>query len=313
MKEALRQSGMTGAQQALSEYLAFLAVEKGSAKLTIEAYHRDLTRYLEYLAQAGIRHIDAVRYEDVVEYLGWLKDEAYAPASIERRIASVKGFHRFMVREGISHHDPTATIQTPKTQRILPHTLNLVQVTALLDQVFPSTPVGSRDKALLEVLYGCGLRVSEAAGLDLSRVLFDEGYLRVLGKGDKERIVPLAGSAEAALRTYLQTARSSLHPKGTIAPVDGSAVFLSVRGRRLTRDGIFKIVVFWGEQVGIRNLHPHALRHSFATHLLEGGADLRTIQEMLGHADITTTQIYTHVSRAHLREEYLSTHPRAHL
>ncbi|MCL2756846.1 MAG: site-specific tyrosine recombinase XerD [Coriobacteriia bacterium] len=304
---------LDGGKQALSEYLAYLVVEKGSAKLTLEAYSRDLTRYLAKVSATGVAHIDAIRYEDIVSYLGFLRDEGYAPASIERRVASIKGFHRFTVREGICPHDPTATIQAPKTPRFLPDTLNIAQVSSLLDQVFPATPAGLRDKALLEVLYGCGLRVSEAAGLDLSRVLFDEGYVRVTGKGDKERIVPLAGTAEAALKTYLATARFELHPKKTLAPVDGSAVFLSTRGRRLTRDAIFKIVVSCGAQVGIDDIHPHTLRHSFATHLLEGGADLRTIQEMLGHADIATTQIYTHVSRAHLREEYLSTHPRAKL
>jgi len=262
---------MNDGQQALSEYLMFLAVEKGSAAPTIEAYRRDLISYLEKLSETGIEYVDKIRYEDIVSYLGLLKDEGYAPASIERRIASIKGFHRFMVREGLCKRDPTATIQAPKIPRILPDTLSIAQVTSLLDQVFPATPAGLRDKAMLEVLYGCGLRASEVAGLDLSRVLFDEGYLRVSGKGDKERIVPLAGSAERALRVYLKTARAELHPKKTIAPVDGSAVFISVRGRRLTRDAVFKTVVHYGELVGIRDLHPHALRHSFATHLLEAG------------------------------------------
>ena len=298
-------------QQALEDYLVYLAVEKGSATLTMEAYRRDLTRYLGNLQDGGIQSLDAISYDDVVLYLGVLKNLSLAPASIERSIASIKGFHRFAVREGFSAHDPTATIRTPKTPKALPDTLSISQVSTLLDQAFPPTAAGQRDKALLETLYGCGLRVSEAACLDLSMLLFDEGYLRVTGKGSKERIVPLAGTAAEALRLYLQTARNHLHPKGRLTPADGSAVFLSVRGHRLTRDAIFKIVARSGEMVGIRDLHPHALRHSFATHLLEGGADLRAIQEMLGHSDIGTTQIYTHVSRAHLREEYLSTHPRA--
>ena len=300
-------------EQVLKEYLVYLAVEKGSAKLTMEAYSRDLKRYLEYLREFGIQRLDAMTHDDVTDYLGRLQDEGYAASSIERTIASIKGYHRFAVREGLCAQDPTSTVSTPKTARKLPDTLSIAQVLALLDQAFPATPAGARDKALLEILYGCGLRASEVVNLDLSMVLFNEGYIRVVGKGSKERIVPLAGSAASALKTYLQTARAHLHPKNRLAPAEGSAIFISVRGRRLTRDSIFKIVESYGEKIGLRNLHPHVLRHSFATHLLEGGADLRTIQEMLGHADIGTTQIYTHVSLSHLREEYLSTHPRASL
>ncbi|MDR2714208.1 MAG: tyrosine recombinase XerD [Coriobacteriales bacterium] len=313
MPRAKQTLTMAGAEQALKDYLVYLSVEKGSADLTKQAYRRDLARYLDWQSSSGIKHISAIQHQDIIDYLSCLRELGFAPASIERLIASIKGFHRFMVREGYVADDPTATIRTPKTTRKLPDTLSIAQIASILDQAFDPTPAGARDKALLEVLYGCGLRVSEAAGLDLSRVLFEEGYLRVLGKGSKERIVPLAGSAETALKSYLFAERAKLHPKNVLAPADGSAVFLSVRGRRLTRDAIFKIVVRAGERVDIANLHPHSLRHSFATHLLEGGADLRTIQEMLGHADISTTQIYTHVSRTHLREEYLSTHPRASL
>jgi integrase/recombinase XerD len=243
--------------------------------------------------------------------LGALHDPGYAPASLERTIASIKGFHKFALREGLSTTDPTATVRTPKTVKGLPDVLSIANIASLLDQSFDATPAGIRNKALLESLYGCGLRASEVVDLDIAMIRFDEGYLRVRGKGSKERIVPLAGTAEDALRHYLATARMQLHPKHMSAPAEGSAVFLSVRGRRLTRDAVFKIVARAGEMVGIRGLHPHTLRHSFATHLLEGGADLRTIQEMLGHASIVTTQIYTHVNKTHLREEYLSTHPRA--
>jgi len=303
----------TEIKQAFDEYLVYLAIEKGSASLTLDAYRRDLTNYLQALNDAGIKTMDAITSESIVNFLGTLGDKGLASTSIKRSIASIKSFHRFAVSENLSSFDPTAIITTPKTPRTLPDTLSITQITTLLDQTFPPTPVGARDKALLEILYGCGLRVSEAVDLDLSMVLFNEGYLRIIGKGSKERIVPLAGSAERALKQYLQSARPRLHPKKTLMPAEGSAVFLSVRGHRLTRDAVFKIVLKNGEQVGILNLHPHSLRHSFATHLLEGGADLRTIQEMLGHADISTTQIYTHVSRSHLREEYLSTHPRASL
>jgi len=299
------------AKQAFEEYLVYLAIEKGSASLTIDAYQRDLTHYLQFLQDAGIEALDAISRENIIDYLGTLRDKGLAPTSIKRSVAAIKGFHRFAFSESLSSQNPAANVTAPKTPRTLPDTLSIAQITALLEQAFPPSPVGVRDKALLETLYGCGLRVSEVVDLDLSSVLFNEGYLRIVGKGNKERIVPLAGSAETALRQYLQFARSRLHPKKVLMPPEGSAVFLSVRGHRLTRDAVFKIVVKHGELVGIRDLHPHSLRHSFATHLLEGGADLRTIQEMLGHADIGTTQIYTHVSRSHLREEYLSTHPRA--
>ena len=177
--------------------------------------------------------------------------------------------------------------------------------------MFPSNAIGQRDKAILETLYGCGLRVSELVGLDLSALMLSDGYLRVTGKGARERIVPLAGKAEEALRAYLGQARGQLHPKRVSAVADGSAVFLNSRGRRLSRQAVHKLVARYGALVGVDNLHPHTLRHSYATHMLEGGADLRAIQELLGHSDIITTQIYTHVSRSHLREEYLSTHPRA--
>jgi integrase/recombinase XerD len=236
-----------------------------------------------------------------------------APASLKRLVSSLKTFHRFCVREGLAASDPTATLKLPRIPATLPQTLSIKEAMSLLDQSFPPTPAGARDKALLEVFYGCGLRVSEAVGLDQTAVLFEEGFLRVTGKGSKERAVPLGGEALFALRDYLTTARELLHPKRVSAPPDGRAVFLNARGRRITRQGIFGIVERYGAQVGIEGLHPHTLRHSFATHLLEGGADLRTIQELLGHADIATTQIYTHVDRTHLKEEYLSCHPRAHL
>ena len=302
---------MTECELALREYMAFLAVEKGSAELTIDAYGRDLKRYLDYMRASGITTMDGLSYEGIVEYLNALYETGFAPASLERTIASIKGFHRFAMREGLSAMDPTATIRTPKTPKGLPDVLSIAQVSSVLDQAFEATPAGMRNKALLEILYGCGLRASEVTGLDLAMLRVDEGFLRVRGKGSKERLVPIAGTAADALKRYLFEARYQLHPKSTVAPPEGSAVFLSVRGRRLTRDAVFKIVAGAGEAVGIRSLHPHTLRHSFATHLLEGGADLRTIQEMLGHASIVTTQIYTHVNKTHLREEYLSTHPRA--
>jgi integrase/recombinase XerD len=299
----------------LDEFLSYLAVEKGASPLTVEAYGRDLRRYLSWLAERGIDHINDINRALITDYLAELQisDPLPAPASVKRFVSSLRTFHRFCVREGLATGDPTATLRAPRTPSTLPQTLSAKQVTDLLDQRFSDTPAGTRDRALLEVFYGCGLRVSEAVGLDRTAVLFEDGFLRVTGKGNKERVVPIDGTALRALAAYLATARDLLHPRRMSAPPDGIAVFLNTRGRRITRQGIFGIVAHYGALVGIESLHPHTLRHSFATHLLEGGADLRTIQELLGHADIATTQIYTHVDRTHIRAEYLAAHPRARM
>jgi integrase/recombinase XerD len=303
------------ALRALDEFLSYLVVERGVSPLTVAAYGHDLGRYLRRFAEQGTDEVGRIGREGITAYLMEVQaqDPAPAPASLKRLVSSLKSFHRFCVREGIAPGDPTATLRLPRVPAALPDVLGIEQVTALLDQGFPPTPVGTRDKAVLEVLYGCGLRASELVGLDRTAVLLDEGCLRVVGKGNRERIAPLDGTARTALEAYLGTARALLHPRRTAAPVDGIAVFLSTRGRRITRQAVFGIVRQYGALVGIDGLHPHTLRHSFATHLLEGGADLRAIQEMLGHVDIATTQIYTHVDRTHLKAEYLSTHPRARL
>ncbi|MDR1082366.1 MAG: site-specific tyrosine recombinase XerD [Coriobacteriales bacterium] len=300
---------------ALNEFLSYLAVEKGSSKLTIEAYGRDLKRYLMWLDEQGVIEPDDIKREMITGYLVEIQshDPAPAPSSRQRLVSALRSFHRFCVREDLTSANPTATLRLPKTPVTLPSVLSVEQITRLLDQNFPSTPAGLRDKAMLEVLYGCGLRVSELSGLNQTAILFDEGYLRVIGKGNKERVVPLSGEALHSLEAYLEAGRASLRPKRLSSPPDGRAVFLNTRGTRITRQGIFGIVERYGVLVDIEGLHPHTLRHSFATHLLEGGADLRTIQEMLGHVDIATTQIYTHVDRTYLREEYLHSHPRATL
>jgi integrase/recombinase XerD len=301
--------------KALDEFLSYLTVERGTSKLTIEAYERDLRRYLKWLDEQGFGVVDTIERQQITDYLAELRkrEQPPAPASIKRLVSSLKSFHRFCVREGLAAADPTATLRLPRVPVTLPGALSIAQIDRLLDQSFPATPAGVRDTAILEVFYGCGLRVSEVVGLDRRAVLFEEGYLRVIGKGNRERVVPLSGAASRALRRYLETARDLLRPQRVNTPPEGNAVFLNRRGRRMTRQGIFNIVSYHGTRAGIDGLHPHTLRHSFATHLLEGGADLRVIQELLGHADIATTQIYTHVDRSHLREEYLSTHPRAKL
>ena len=292
--------------QAREEYLNYLAVEKGSSKNTIDAYGRDLLRYADYLAGAGICEPDDVTRALVEEYLGVLTDVGLAPTSVERSLSAIKGFHRFMAVEQIAGSCPTSAIPLPKRPARLPDVISQEAAARLLDQHFPQTPAGLRDHAMLEVLYGCGLRASELIGLDKRDFSPEQEVIRVFGKGSKERIVPILGSAKAALVTYLEQGRDELVGRRPTA-----AVFLNVRGGRISRQSAHAIVERYGRLAGIEGLHPHTLRHSFATHLLEGGADLRVVQELLGHASIATTQLYTHVDTSHIRRVYLAAHPRA--
>lgn len=294
--------------RALKEYLNYLSVERGSSPNTQAAYGRDLTRYIDWLAGEKIVEPADVTHQDIERHIAALGELGLAPASLERAVSAIKGFHRFMVVEGICEELPTAELVLPKKPSRLPDVLSREQAAALLDQPFAKTPCGLRDRAILEVLYGCGLRASELSGLDRRAVLLQEEVLRVFGKGSKERLVPILGTAADALADYLDHGRDAL-----VGRMPTPAVFLNVHGGRLSRQSVHTICEKYGRLVGICGLHPHTLRHSFATHLLEGGADLRAVQELLGHADISTTQIYTHVDLTHIRKTYLATHPRAHL
>jgi integrase/recombinase XerD len=296
----------------VAEYLGHLAVERGASPRTISAYRHDLTEYASFLARRGVTHVGDASREDVTAYIVWLRERGLAPATVERRVAAVKGLHKFLVREGVTDNHPTSRLPLPIVPERLPDVVSVDGVERLLAQPFPDTPAGLRDRTILEVLYGCGLRVSELTGLDLTDVDLAEGFLRVVGKGNKERVVPIGRVAENAIAAYLSSARPHLRGKASCRATDVSAVFLNQRGGRISRQSVFALVRRYGCRVGLE-LHPHTLRHSFATHLLEGGADLRALQEMLGHADISTTQVYTHVDRRHVREEYLTTHPRARL
>lgn len=291
---------------ALREFLGYLAVERGSSPNTIEAYTRDLTRYVRYLSDEGVTSPDAVERRHVEAFLEELSEAGLAASSVERSLSAIKSFHRFMVAEQITENHPTAQLPLPKIPKRLPDVLTIDQAQALLDQPFPQTPAGQRDRTMLEVLYGCGLRVSELCGLDVRDVFLGEELVRVMGKGSKERIVPLMGTANEAVDEYLRKWRPRLAGASRSA-----AVFLSVRGRRVSRQTVHTEVARYGRLVGLEGLHPHTLRHSFATHLLEGGADLRIVQELLGHSSISTTQIYSHVDRTHVRWDYLTSHPRA--
>lgn len=291
-----------------AEYIAYLRVEKGSSPRTVSAYEADLERYRDFLASQEIFKLSEVTRELIVAYESHLFNEQFAATTVSRRVSVVKGFHRFCVAEGYTQHNPAGSLSLPKTPRRLPDVLSIKQVADMLDSMPVATAAERRDRAILEVLYGCGLRVSELCGLDLGDIRLSEEYVRVVGKGDKQRISPISGAAAQALSAYLDSARPML-VKPYSKPTD--AVFLNARGGRLTRQSVFRIVSRAGLSIGVENLHPHTLRHSFATHMLEGGADLRVIQDILGHSDISTTQIYTHVDRTLIREEYMQAHPRA--
>jgi integrase/recombinase XerD len=303
---------MDGLEQAIREFLVHLSIERGSSINTLDAYSRDLERYLGFLTDRGVTRADDVSRADVTAYVASLRGSGLSAATVQRKVSSLKSFHRFLVRDGVTENHPTADLPLPKKPERLPDVLSIEQVDKMLSQPFPESPAGHRDRAILETLYGCGLRASELTALDALDADLERGFLKVLGKGDKERLVPVAGAAARAIEEYLAHGRPYLRTKSSRTSRDPNALFKSVRGHRLTRKTVYELVRRYGGRVGL-DVHPHTLRHSFATHLLQGGADLRALQEMLGHADISTTQVYTHVDRRHLLEEYLSTHPRAHL
>ena len=296
----------------IDEFLGQLALERGASPNTLAAYRRDLAGYAAFMAERSITRPDGVSREDVAAWVAALQRSGLAPATVERRLAAAKSFHRFLVTESLATRQPTADLPLPSVPERLPDVVSIAEMDRLLSRPFSETPAGLRDKAILETLYGCGLRVSELVGLDVADVERSSRLVRVVGKGDKERVVPVGEAALRAIEEYLRGGRPFLRAAHGRTRPDASALFLSTRGTRLTRQTVHRLVRRYGELSGLE-LHPHTLRHSFATHLLEGGADLRVLQELLGHADITTTQVYTHVDRAHVVAEYLSTHPRARL
>ena len=301
--------------QAVSDYLDYLAVERGAAANTVAAYARDLDRYADDLAEHSITDLSQVDRTAIEDHVARLREGGAAPSSVKRAVSAIRSFHKFAASDHLSSTLPTSDVLSPQVPAYLPQVLSIEQVEALLDQPFSPDATGQRDRALLEVLYGCGLRVSELCGLNLDAVYPAEELVRVVGKGSKERLVPLLGTAKDTLVTYIQEGRQELvHPlsaSGRVAYSQG-AVFLSQRGSRLSRQWVHHLVERYGAYVGIQGLHPHTLRHSLATHLLQGGADLRVVQEILGHADVATTQLYTHVDQTHIQGVYYAAHPRAH-
>jgi integrase/recombinase XerD len=287
-------------------FLSYAMAEAGLAPNSVEAYYRDLREFAGFVARRGVRSPREVTRAGVSVYLLDLRKRGLSVSTVKRRTAAIRSFYRFLQREELIDHDPTLDLQPPRPVHRLPRVLSEEEVVRLLAMPEVATPLGSRDRALLELMYASGLRVSEGTGLDLGDVDLSEEIVRVTGKGSKQRIVPVGSQAIIALRAYLRSARPLLARART-----SQALFVNRRGGRLTRQGCWKLLRGYARRAGItRALTPHVLRHSFATHLLERGADLRAVQEMLGHASIGTTQLYTHVSRRRMKEIYAGAHPR---
>lgn len=296
---------------AFDRYLDHLRAERGLAPNTVAAYRRDLAVYGEYLAEVGIADVVEVETADLEAFVGWLRRRVaatgrpYSASSVARMVVAVRGFHRFLAVEGTTTGDAAAALGTPRVRRALPKALSVEDVGRLLDAPVGDGVLVRRDRAMLELLYGAGIRISELTGLDVDDLDPVERLVLVRGKGDRERLVPYGEVAAVELASWTVQARPSLAPRSP-------ALFVNARGGRLTRQGVWKLLRAHAERVGLgARVSPHTLRHSFATHLLDGGADVRAVQELLGHASVTTTQVYTLVSRSALREVYERAHPRA--
>jgi integrase/recombinase XerD len=297
---------------AAEEFLVWLASERGRARNTIDAYRRDLVAYQRWLTERGLT-MTTVATGDLVDYVAEQRASDAATTSVARRLAAIRMLHRYLATEQVRPDDPTSRLDGVRVPSGIPKPLSEAQVTSLLDAVVGNGPLERRDRALLELLYATGARISEVVGLSVGDIDFDESLVRLFGKGSKERIVPYGSTAAAALDDWFSpSGRAQLVPDRWKRRDDAEAVFLNQRGGRLSRQGAWLVIHKYGDRAGIRDhLSPHVLRHSCATHLLDHGADLRIVQEMLGHASISTTQVYTRVSQERLWEVYKSAHPRA--
>lgn len=291
----------------VDEYLRFLTVEKGASLNTLEAYSRDLQRYVHFMLGAGIRDVAGITPDHIISFLWELRKSGLKASSVNRTLAALRGFHKYLVREGRMTENPVANIELAKTWMRLPDTLSREEMERLLEQPSCDNPQGLRDRAMMELMYATGIRVSEAVSLTINDINWQVGYLVTMGKGRKERIIPIGRVALRILNQYVETARPRLLRQGT----GGVVLFPGRTGQGFTRQGFWKTIRKYAIKAGIRKkVYPHTFRHSFATHLLEGGADLRSVQVLLGHADISTTQIYTHVTGARLKEIHRKYHPR---
>ncbi|MDD4237811.1 MAG: site-specific tyrosine recombinase XerD [Desulfotomaculaceae bacterium] len=291
----------------LEEFIYHLSVERGLAANTLASYSTDLKGYIAYCRQYGLITMEQAGKDAIMSHLFQLQLKGRSPATISRHLAAIKSYYRFALNEGVVSKDPAQDLESPKPAQRLPRVLTIEEVDLLLSQPLIGEPAGLRDKAMLELLYATGLRVSELVSLDITSLNLENGFIRFFGKGAKERMVPLGDVAAHFLREYLGRSRCKLEQSGNI-----SALFVNHRGQRLTRQGFWKIIKKYALKAKINTvITPHTMRHSFATHLLENGADIRSVQEMLGHTDISTTQIYTHLTKKRVKEVYNRSHPRA--
>ena len=290
----------------LNQYLNHLLIEKGAAGNTLEAYGRDLKRYISFLEQRGLSDVRSVIPKTVIDFLVQIKSEGLSANSMNRSLAALRGFYKFLLQEKMLDESPLANIELAKVWMRLPDTVSKEEMNLILSQPGDQTPFALRDSAMLELLYATGLRVSELISLMMNSINWQVGFLIVMGKGSKERVVPIGKTAYDCVRRYVDEARPKLLKSKTT-----DVLFLNRFGGAFTRQGLWKIIIHYAQKAGLqKNVHPHTFRHSFASHLLEGGADLRAVQVMLGHADISTTQIYTHVTKDRLKEIHRKYHPR---
>jgi integrase/recombinase XerD len=289
-------------------FKAYLQLEKSLSANSIEAYEHDVHKFAQYLDVATLNlSPDKIELHHLQDFLKWINELGMTARTQARVISGLKGFYKYLILENITALDPTEMLESPKIGRKLPVILSVEEIDSLINSIDLSKPEGERNKAILETLYGCGLRVSELVNLRISNLFFNEGFIKVTGKGDKERLVPLGSIAQKYIRIYMESIRSHIEIRRGFEDI----LFLNRRGSRLTRVMIFTIIKKLAIKAGIKKtISPHTFRHSFATHLVEGGADLRAVQEMLGHESITTTEIYTHLDREYLRSTILQFHPR---
>lgn len=291
----------------IKSYKAYLQLERSLSDNSVEAYLRDVEKLTQFLLQSGIKKSPAdITLKDLQHFLRWIGGLGMTPTSQARIISGIRSFYKFCAIENLVQKDPTALLETPRLKRALPDVLSLEEIESIIGAIDLSKPEGGRNKAILETMYSCGLRVSEVVNLKISHYYPDVGFIRVIGKGDKERLVPIGDSAIKYIRIYQEDIRVHV----PVQKGNEDILFLNRRGSRLTRVMIFMIIKELAAKAGIqKNISPHTFRHSFATHLVEGGADLRAVQEMLGHESITTTEIYTHLDREYLRDTLQRFHP----
>ena len=288
-------------------FKAYLQLEKSLSENSVDAYGHDIEKFTQFLSLNHIeKNPEELELQHLEDFLQWINELGMTPSSQSRIISGLRSFYKYCLQEQISTKDPTALIETPKLAKKLPDVLSFNEIEKIIESVDVSTPEGTRNRAIIETLYSCGLRVSELVNLKLSCLYFDVGYVRITGKGDKERLVPIGSSAIKYIQLYKENIRVHL----PVVPGNENVVFLNRRGKKLSRVMIFLIIKDLAQKASItKNISPHTFRHSFATHLVEGGADLRAVQEMLGHESITTTEIYTHLDREYLRDTLQQFHP----